>query len=243
MKEIRRYAVLYGVVLAAGVLSLNPVLSVIDLSVVSSPVFLVSVFIPLLVVFTALVSQDELSSSVVVWCFVLAVVVSSIPIVVNRALSFVAPEGSVQSVVLVTPALEEIDKVVAAALAGFGFRKKSSGLALGAVAGFGFAAFENTVFLSYSSLFIQGVARIPTATIHVISTSIFGYYVFAAKESSNPFPAVLKGFAVAWFLHASNNFFTATRSYRIFSLALVVLAFGVFVYHLDWWGSVYPGSR
>ncbi|MFB6282987.1 MAG: PrsW family glutamic-type intramembrane protease [Halobacteria archaeon] len=233
----RNIAVIYGVVLAAGVVTIIPVLKHIEPAVFTSPAYLISITVPFFVVAITLIAQNELSPGVIIWGSALGVLLSSIPLFLNQQLSVIAPEGSIQSLMVFTPGTEELVKGLAVALAGIGVKKKSSGLALGAVSGFGFAAFENSVLLSVNLFFLHGVARVSVSTIHVITGAVFGYYLISSKETEKTYLTTLKGYLLAWLLHAGNNAVSLMPSSAVrkaIALGLITASFLVFLHLLDW---------
>lgn len=129
--------------------------------------------------------------------------------------------GMVLFFYLIVGPLEELVKLLAVRV--FAFRSDSfdaviDGTVYGAIAGLGFAAIENVVYISGVAAEIDGGASLLTAATgiatvralvgpgHVIYSAIAGYYLGLAKfNPDHAGPLVVKGLLVAAFFHATYN--------------------------------------
>ncbi len=155
--------------------------------------------------------------------FVLAVLFATFAAVVNsvtgptlRAIPIV---GTVLFFYLIVGPVEEAVKLLA--VRAFAYRSDSfdaviDGAVYGAVAGLGFAAIENTIYIA-GTVSTAGTATIGAATGittvralvgpgHVIYSAIAGYYLGLAKfNPHHAGPLVVKGLLVAAFVHGTYN--------------------------------------
>ncbi|WP_312910127.1 PrsW family intramembrane metalloprotease [Natronosalvus caseinilyticus] len=222
---------LHAIVLAVALL--------ITISLLASPTFLVldepliGAFFALSVVPAALLAAyiwyaDITTSeplSLLVSTFVLAVLFATFAAVTNTfAGSFLRPVpivGTILFFYLVVGPVEEAVKLLAVRV--FAFRSDSfdaviDGAVYGAVAGLGFAAIENALYITQSvgtvgaetSLFAAAGGITTTRALagpgHVIYSAVAGYYLGLAKfNPTNAGPIVVKGLLVAAFIHATYN--------------------------------------
>ncbi|MFC7232394.1 PrsW family intramembrane metalloprotease [Saliphagus sp. GCM10025308] len=222
---------LHAIVLAVALL--------ITISLLASPTFLVldepliGAFFALSVVPAALLAAyiwyaDITTSeplSLLVSTFVLAVLFATFAAVTNTfAGSFLRPVpivGTILFFYLIVGPVEEAVKLLAVRV--FAFRSDSfdaviDGAVYGAVAGLGFAAIENALYITQSvgtvgaetSLFAAAGGITTTRALagpgHVIYSAVAGYYLGLAKfNPANAGPIVVKGLLVASFIHATYN--------------------------------------
>ncbi|MFC7214403.1 PrsW family intramembrane metalloprotease [Saliphagus sp. GCM10025334] len=163
--------------------------------------------------------------SLLVSTFVLAVLFATFAAVTNTfAGSFLRPVpivGTILFFYLIVGPVEEAVKLLAVRV--FAFRSDSfdaviDGAVYGAVAGLGFAAIENALYITQSvgtvgaetSLFAAAGGITTTRALagpgHVIYSAVAGYYLGLAKfNPTNAGPIVVKGLLVAAFIHATYN--------------------------------------
>ncbi|SEW16321.1 PrsW family intramembrane metalloprotease [Natrinema salifodinae] len=156
--------------------------------------------------------------------FLLAVLFATFAAVINslgRSMLGVGAVGSVVFFYLVVGPVEETVKLLAVQV--FAYRSESfnaviDGAVYGAVAGLGFAAIENAIYIGRvvgeaepeASVLVTagGIAtvRALAGPGHVIYSAIAGYYLGLAKfNRDNAGPIVLKGLLVAAFVHGTYN--------------------------------------
>ncbi len=163
--------------------------------------------------------------SLLVATFVLAVLFATFGAVVNAVGgSFVQPipvVGSVLFFYLIVGPVEETVKLLAVRVLAYrsdSFDAVIDGAVYGAVAGLGFAAIENAVYIAGYVADVSPEAGLFTAASgiatlralvgpgHVIYSAIAGYYLGLAKFNPRyAGPLVVKGLLVASFVHATYN--------------------------------------
>ncbi|MFC4247178.1 PrsW family intramembrane metalloprotease [Natribaculum luteum] len=163
--------------------------------------------------------------SLLVATFVLAVLFATFGAVVNAVGgSFVQPipvVGSVLFFYLIVGPVEETVKLLAVRVLAYrsdSFDAVIDGAVYGAVAGLGFAAIENAVYIAGYVADVSPEAGLFTAASgiatlralvgpgHVIYSAIAGYYLGLAKFNPQyAGPLVVKGLLVASFVHATYN--------------------------------------
>ncbi|QLG49471.1 PrsW family intramembrane metalloprotease [Natrinema halophilum] len=162
--------------------------------------------------------------SLLVVTFLLAVLFATFAALVNsstQTLFGVSIGGSILYFYLIVGPIEETVKLLA--VQSFAYRSDSfnaviDGAVYGAVAGLGFAAIENVLYISRDigqappegNLFLaaSGIAtvRALAGPGHVIYSAIAGYYLGLAKFNRNyAGPIILKGLLVAAFVHGTYN--------------------------------------
>ncbi|UWG46917.1 Membrane proteinase of CAAX superfamily, regulator of anti-sigma factor [Halanaeroarchaeum sp. HSR-CO] len=159
--------------------------------------------------------------------FLLGILFASFAAVANSSLEGTfAAFGSIGLVLffyLVVAPVEETVKLLAVRMYGYRqteFAAVVDGAVYGAVAGLGFAAIENTLYITqqyFQTAAIGGetplVATLQTAAVrtfagpgHVIYSAIAGYYLGLAKfNPANRGPIVVKGLLIAAFIHGTYN--------------------------------------
>ncbi|MGM0397509.1 MAG: PrsW family glutamic-type intramembrane protease [Halobacteriota archaeon] len=159
--------------------------------------------------------------------FLLGILFASFAAVANTSLEGTfAAFGSIGLVLffyLVVAPVEEAVKLLAVRMYGYRqveFAAVVDGAVYGAVAGLGFAAIENTLYITqqyFQTAVIGGetplVATLQTAAVrtfagpgHVIYSAIAGYYLGLAKfNPANRGPIVVKGLLIAAFIHGTYN--------------------------------------
>ncbi|SEH12917.1 Membrane proteinase PrsW, cleaves anti-sigma factor RsiW, M82 family [Natronorubrum sediminis] len=171
--------------------------------------------------YTDITSNEPLS--LLVATFVLAVLFATFAAVVNSAVGPVLQSipliGTVLFFYLIVGPVEETVKLLAVRF--FAYRSDTfdaviDGAVYGAVAGLGFAAIENAIYIS-GEVAAADVGTITAAsgiaTVralvgpgHVIYSAIAGYYLGLAKfNPDNAGPLVVKGLLIAAFVHGTYN--------------------------------------
>lgn len=159
--------------------------------------------------------------------FVLAALFASFAAVVNSLLlpgfEVIPLVGMPLFFFLVVGPIEEFVKVLAVRVYAFGsdqFETVVDGAVYGAVAGLGFAAIENLIYIVYFSVTVTPVATIIEQQYavaiavtrsfvgpgHVVFSAWAGFYLGLAKfNPENRLPILLKGVVIAAFIHALYN--------------------------------------
>ncbi|WP_049927935.1 PrsW family intramembrane metalloprotease [Halopiger goleimassiliensis] len=223
--------------------------------------------------YTDVTSSEPLG--LVVATFVLAILFATFAAVVNTAmqpyLEAIPLVGTVLFFVLIVGPIEESVKLLAVRI--FAYRSDTfdaviDGAVYGAIAGLGFAAFENALYITNHVLQSQtGLVTAATgiATVralvgpgHVIFSAIAGYYLGLAKfNGEHAGPLVVKGLLIAALVHATYNSLAgflpslvATVSPVTFGVAQVSyvalfnVAIGAFLYRkLDRYRRTYRSVR
>ncbi|MFC4988214.1 PrsW family intramembrane metalloprotease [Saliphagus infecundisoli] len=220
-----------GIVLAVAAL--------ITLSLLVSPALLV-VEEPFLGAFFALSAVPALALAAYIWyadvttseplsllvgTFVLTILFATFAALGNAAggavLQSIPVVGMVLFFYLIVGPLEEAVKLLAVRVLAFrsdSFDAVIDGAVYGAVAGLGFAAIENAIYISGVVAEVEGSAGLLAAATgittvralvgpgHVIYSAIAGYYLGLAKfNPENAGPLVVKGLLVAAVIHATYN--------------------------------------
>jgi len=166
---------------------------------------------------------DKTFSLGVLSAYVLGILFTGLAYVLNTAVQpgFAAlPLGTALFFFLFVGPVEETVKLAAAYLTGYDrfFRGALDGAAYGAFAALGFVTAENALYIVGDGLFTASpfletlVGRAGIGPAHVIWSAIAGYYLGLAKTTPDyTGPVVLKGLAIAAFLHASYNTFVTYR--------------------------------
>lgn len=161
---------------------------------------------------------DPVSLWMLTATFLLSAVFVTVPFAVST-LSFGSFSrvggGMVLFFFFVVAPVEETTKWLAVRLYGYtqeSFDSAANGAALGAVAGLGFAAMENAIYISGYGLMGFGgaeeltIARAGVAPFHVLWSAIAGYYLGLAKlNKRNAGPIMFKGLLIAGILHGVYN--------------------------------------
>ena len=177
---------------------------------------------------------DEVSLRLLTFTFLLCCVLSAVPYAVNSYMNFYVPATAVGTTVfffLIVAPIEEMTKWLAVRLYGYNddfFDSALDGAVLGAVAGLAFAVVESALYISggglctvsldaqsyWCSLALPSGAgemtleRTAVAPLHVLMSSISGYYLGLAKLNTKWMGAVvLKGLLIAVFVHGTYNTF------------------------------------
>ncbi|WP_440770759.1 PrsW family intramembrane metalloprotease [Natronorubrum sp. DTA28] len=171
--------------------------------------------------YTDITSSEPLS--LLVATFVLAVLFATFAAVVNSTvgpvLQAIPVIGTVLFFYLIVGPVEEAVKLLAVRV--FAYRSDTfdaviDGAVYGAIAGLGFAAIENAIYIA-STVATAEVGTITAATGiatvralvgpgHVIYSAIAGYYLGLAKfNPEHAGPLVAKGLLIAAFVHATYN--------------------------------------
>ena len=157
--------------------------------------------------------------------FVLAVLFATFAAIVNSVgaayLQAIPLVGTVLFFYLIVGPVEEAVKLLAVRVFAYrsdSFRAVIDGAVLGAVAGLGFAAIENAIYISGYVTAVAPEAGIYTAATgiatvralvgpgHVIYSAIAGFYLGLARFNPGfAGPLVVKGLLVAAFVHATYN--------------------------------------
>lgn len=163
---------------------------------------------------------DEVSLRLLTFTFLLCCVLSAVPYAVNSYMSLnyisaTALGAGVFFFMVVAP-VEEVTKWLAVRLYGYNddfFDSALDGAVLGAVAGLAFAVVENGFYISGGLALPSAagditVGRMAVAPLHVLMSSISGYYLGLAKLNRKHTGAlVLKGLLIAVFVHGTYNTF------------------------------------
>jgi RsiW-degrading membrane proteinase PrsW (M82 family) len=195
--------------------------------------------------------------------FVLAIAFAAIAAIVNTLLGpgfeLFGITGLVLFFFLVVGPIEEFVKwlaIRAYAYRGEAFQTVIDGVVYGAVAGLGFAAIENFVYIATvyfeagagSDTQVASAASVTAQRLfagpgHVVFSSWAGFYLGLAKfNPENRGPIVIKGLLIAAFIHALyNTMVTVLPAALPLSIPLI---FGlIIVYHAAWFGLLYRKIR
>ncbi|MFB6113864.1 MAG: PrsW family intramembrane metalloprotease [Halodesulfurarchaeum sp.] len=158
--------------------------------------------------------------------FLLGFVLAGFAAVFNSAFKgFFLPFGAIGSLLfffIIVGPIEESVKLLAVRLHAYRsapFDAVIDGAVYGAMAGLGFAAIENTIYIAGQYLAVSqvgGTVGVPTVTTaavrtfagpgHVIYSAFAGYYLGLAKfNPEHRGPIIAKGLIVAVFIHATYN--------------------------------------
>ena len=188
--------------------------------------------------------------------FVLAVLFASFAAVTNSVLlpgfELLGLVGLPLFYFLVVGPVEEFVKVLAIRIHAYrsdAFQTVVDGAVYGAVAGLGFAAIENLVYITFLSVpaapaetvveYQYAVATAVTRSFvgpgHVIFSAWAGFYLGLAKfNPTHTLPIVIKGLLIASFIHATYN--TAVTLLPLTTAGFILFVLG---YHSFWFGLLY----
>jgi RsiW-degrading membrane proteinase PrsW (M82 family) len=191
--------------------------------------------------------------------FVLAIAFSLVAALVN---STVGPEfeafgavGVVSLFFLVVGPIEEFVKWLAIRVYAYRtdiFQTVVDGAVYGAVAGLGFAAIENFIYIAtvYFEAAPDGTTRVESAVAvttqrlfagpgHVVFSAWAGFYLGLAKfNPENRGPIILKGLLIAAFIHGLYNTLVTLLPPLLPVTVLTMFVF-IILYHAVWFGLLY----
>jgi len=244
-------------VVAGGLILQEPVIGV--LAVLSS--------VPALFVAASLWYWDPTTREpfeLVAGTFLLSMLFASFAAVVNTVLqpgfAVLGPLGLILFYFVVVGPIEEFVKWLAIRVRAYNadsFRTVLDGVVYGAVAGLGFAAIENFIYVTSSALDGGGLggAQVEYAALtaatrafvgpgHVIFSAWAGFYLGLAKfNPDNWGPIVVKGLLIAAFIHACYNTLVGivpVAAFGLFGLPPVLGFLGFIVaFHGFWFGLLY----
>jgi RsiW-degrading membrane proteinase PrsW (M82 family) len=200
--------------------------------------------------------------------FLLSMLFASFAAVVNTVLqpgfAVLGPLGLILFYFVVVGPIEEFVKWLAIRVNAYNddsFRTVLDGVVYGAVAGLGFAAIENFIYVTSSALDGGGLeglqvqyAALTAATRafvgpgHVIFSAWAGFYLGLAKfNPDNWAPIVVKGLLIAAFIHACYNTLVGivpVAAFGLFGIPPVLGFLGFIVsFHGFWFGLLYRKIR